>query len=281
MRKAVALFLTLLFISIAIVIVGSIFSIYQKFSKDTFYKNISQNSILLRDIKSILDNLSSDLNGSSIKFIFTTIPISSKDGNFRALISLKPLFDRVDINEISTNKYVKRYLENILEYYQVADPIFFENLVLDTLDLDKKERSGGSEIILQNPFFKQGKIYNYQHLMEILNYYAKVLDDKSIYKIPWKELFFFGDGNSIIDCNLIKPKVAKFLGLEVGDNVSCKSLETFEENKKVMKNLSIIPFNKKISYLIEINILYGENNLSFVYDINKKRIAHITNNILY
>ena len=281
MKKAVALFLTLIFVTIIIAIVGGIFTIYQKFSKDTFYKDISQNSILIKNIKSILDNLSNDINGSDIKNIFTTVLVSSKDGDFRALISIKPLFNRVDLNEISKNKYALKYLENILEYYQVADPIFFEDLILDTIDTDNKERVGGSEIVLKNPFFKQGKIYNFSHLKEILDYYFKIMDDKSVYTIPWQKLFFFGNGNSVIDCNLIKPKVAKFLGLEFSDNINCKSLKSFEENRKVMKNLNIISFNKKISYFIKINILYNDQNLSIVYDINKKRIEHITNNILY
>ena len=262
-------------------ILGGIFAIYQKFSKDTFYKNISQNSILIKDIKSILDTVSKDINGSDIKILFHTFPISSKDGDFRALISIEPLFNRVDINEIKNNKYIKTYLQNILEYYQVADPLLFENLILDTIDKDKEERVGGSEIVLKEPFFKQGKIYNYSHFKEILDYYYKVMQDNSIYKIPWQKLIFFGDGNSIIDCNLISKDVAKFLGLEYSDNITCKSLETFEENKKIMKNLSIIPFNKKISYLIKINLLYDDENLSFIYDINKKRIENIKNNILY
>ena len=281
MKKAVALLLTLIFITAILAIIGGIFSIYQKFTKDTFYKNISQNSMLINNVKSILDNLSKDINGSSIKLIFTTIPVSSKDGDFRALITIKPMFNRVDINEINKNNYIKKYLENILEYYQVADPLFFEDLILDTIDLDKKERVGGSEIILKNPFFKQGKIYNYAHFKEILDYYVKIMDDKSVYKIPWKKLFIFGNGNSIIDCNLINKDVAKFLGLEHNENINCKSLKNFPENKKIMQNFSIMPFNKKIDYLIRVNILYNEENLSFVYNINKKRIENIKNNILY
>ena len=281
MKKAVALFLTLIFITIVMAILGGIFAIYQKFTKNTFYKDISQNSVLIYNTKSILDKLSEDINGSSVQSIFTTIPISSKDGNFRALITIKPMFDRVDINEINKNKYIKKYLENILEYYQIADPLFFEDLILDSLDLDKKERVGGSEIILKNPFFKQGKIYNYTQFKEILNYYSKIMDDKSVYKIPWRKLFIFGNGNSIIDCNLMKKNVAKFLGLEYNENISCKSLETFAENKKIMQNFSIMPFSKKRDYLIKVNILYNEENLSFVYNISKKRIENIKNNILY
>ena len=281
MRKSIALFLVLIFVTVIIGIIGGIFTVYKEFSKDTFYKDISQNSVLIENVKSVLDEISKDINGSDIKNLFHTFPISSKDGNFRALITIKPVFNRVDINEVSKNKYALKYLENILNYYQVGDPLFFEDLVLDTIDLDKKERVGGSEIVLQKPFFKQGKIYNYKHFKEILDYYVKFTNDKSVYKIPWQKFFIFGNGNSIIDCDLISKQVAKFLGLEYTNEISCKGLKEIENNKKIMQSLSIIPFNKKISYLIKIDIKYENEYLSFIYDINKKRIENITNTILY
>ena len=281
MKKSIALFLTLIFITIIMAVLGGIFAVYQKFTKDSFYKSISQNSILIKNIKSTLDNISKDINGSDIKNIFQTFPISSKDGNFRALITIKPMFDRVDINEINKNKYVKKYLENILEYYQTADPVLFESIILDTIDLDTKERVGGSEIVLNRAFFKQGRIYNYTHFKEILDYYVKLTNDKSVYKIPWQKLFIFGNGNSIIDCNLISKTVAKFLGLQYNENINCKSLNSFKENKNIIQNLNIIPFNKNIIYLIKINILYNKENLSLIYNINQKRIENIKNNILY
>ncbi len=281
MRKSIALFLTIIFITLIIAILGSIFAVYKKFSKDTFYKDISQNSILIENVKSVLDEISKDVNGSDIKNLFHTFPISSKDGNFRALITIKPVFNRVDINEISKNKYALKYLENILNYYQVGDPVLFEDLLLDTIDLDKKERVGGSEIILQKPFFRQGKIYNYKHFKEILDYYVKLTNDKSVYKIPWQKFFIFGNGNSIIDCNLISKTVAKFLGLQYNENINCKSLNSFKKNKNIIQNLNIIPVNKNIIYLIKINILYNKKNLSLIYNINQKRIENIKNNILY
>jgi len=281
MRKSIALFLTVIFITVIMAVLSGIFAVYQKFTKDSFYKSISQNSILIKNIKSTLDNISKDINGIDIKNIFQTFPISSKDGNFRALITIKPMFDRVDINEINKNKYVKKYLENILEYYQTADPVLFESIILDTIDLDTKERVGGSEIVLNRAFFKQGRIYNYTHFKEILDYYVKLTNDKSVYKIPWQKLFIFGNGNSIIDCNLISKTVAKFLGLQYNENINCKSLNSFKENKNIIQNLNIIPFNKNIIYLIKINILYNKENLSLIYNINRKRIENIKNNILY
>lgn len=281
MKKSVALFLTLVFVISVIIIIGSVFALYEKFSDNTFYKKISQNSIIIRDINKSFFKLSDKINEKNIKYIFTSFLISSNDGNFRALITIIPLTNRVNINEVYKNRYAKKYLQNILEYYQVLDPVFFENLLFDSIDTDKNERIGGSEIVLENPFFKQGKIYNYTHLKQILDYYANFTNDKNIYKIPWFKLFVFEKENFPIDCNLISKKTAKFLGLKFTQNVSCKSLKEYKENKKIMKNLNIIAYDKNVSYPILINVKYDTEELNITYDLNQKRIKDIKSNILY
>jgi hypothetical protein len=86
MRKSVALFLTLIFLTIILGVVGSIIGIYREISKSGFEKNISQNSVLIINIKSILDNITKDLNKSNIKKIYDIFPVSNKDGTFRVLI---------------------------------------------------------------------------------------------------------------------------------------------------------------------------------------------------
>jgi hypothetical protein len=283
MRKSVALFLTLIFLTIILGVVGSIIGIYREISKSGFEKNISQNSVLIINIKSILDNITKDLNKSNIKKIYDIFPVSNKDGTFRVLIKIKPLLDKININEYKNNskkKYVELFLNNVLEYYQIKDPIFFKALIEDTLDNDDIERIGNSEIKLKDKFFKNGKIYNYKHFQKILNYYAKYTEDKDIYKIPWKSLIWFGNKKSIIDCNIINQNVAKFLGLIFYEKLNCKELNR-EENKDILKKLSIIPFDKNISYLVDIEINYSNENLDIFYDINKKRIEHIKSNSLY
>jgi hypothetical protein len=154
-------------------------------------------------------------------------------------------------------------------------------LILDTLDNDDIERVSNSEIRIKNRFFKNGRIYNFLHFKQILDYYFKYTDDDYIYKIPWKKLIWFGNKKSIIDCNIINRDVAKFLGLIFESNLECKTLNEISENKDILKKLSIIPFNKKISYLIDIEINYSKQKMDIYYDINKKRIENIKSNFLY
>ena len=285
MRRSIALFLTLIFLTILLGIVGSIIGIYKKISKNSFEKDMSQNSILIKNIAFVLNNISKDINGSDVNKLYQTFFISSSNGDFRVVIKVKPLLDKVDINtykDKTKEKYIDMFLDNILEFYQIKDPVLFKSLIKDTLDTDNIERVEGSEIRLYNPFFKNGKIYNFKHFEEILDYYVKLTNDKEIYKIPWKDLIWFGNGKSIIDCNIINKKVAKFLGLMFDeDNLNCKALESYEENKDILDKLDIIPFTRKNPYFIEITVNYNNQKLNILYNLVKKRIENIESNYLY
>jgi hypothetical protein len=285
LRKAIALFLTLIFMIIVLGIVGAVIGIYKEVSKNTFEKDISQNSVLIINIKSVLDKFVKDINGSDIKNIYGVFPATNKDGTFKVLITIKPIMDKINLNEYvkkDKEKIIDTFLDNILEYYQIKDPVFFKALILDTIDKDDIERVGESEIKLKDKFFKNGKIYNYSHFKRILDYYVKYSEDKNIYKIPWRKLVYFSDKDYSIDCNIINKKVAKFLGLSFNEeNLNCKELEKNEENKNILQKLSIIPFNKTIPYLINIELNYSNHFLNIYYDINKKRIENIESNFLY
>jgi hypothetical protein len=99
LRKSIALFLTLIFITVILAIVGSIIGIYKKISKNNFERDISQNSVLIMNVKNILDNVVKDLNKSNIKKIYNSFPVINRDGDFKVLITIKPLLDKININE--------------------------------------------------------------------------------------------------------------------------------------------------------------------------------------
>jgi hypothetical protein len=234
LRKSIALFLTLVFITITLGIIGVIINIYKEISKNNFEKVISQNSVLIMNIKSVLDNVVKDINGSDIKNIYGTFPVTNKDGSFRLLVEIKPLLDKININEYlnkNKKKYIDTFLDNILEYYQIKDPVFFKSLILDTLDRDDVERVGDSEIRLEDKFFINGKILNYSHFKRILDYYVKYTEDKDIYKIPWEQLIWFGENKSIIDCDIINKNVVKFLGLVFDEDLSLSLIHISEPTR--------------------------------------------------
>jgi len=290
MKKSIALLTVLGFIILIISISTAILKIYEKYSSSS-YSYISQNSLVLKNITNILNNTLQSINGSEIKNIFNTYPpIVSKDGNFILNIKILPINNKININNLiennKTNNYILNTISNILEYYQILDPLFFEDLLLDTIDKDNLERSADSEIILLNKNFQNGQIYNYHHLKKILDYYASIKDDKTIYKIPWEKYLFFGENKKyILDCNLLSKELATFIGLEIkNDIISCKNIQ-IDENKKIIKNLHIQAFDKNSSYLIKIKanyILNNQNNtLNFIYDTKEKKVVSVENNFIY
>jgi len=290
MRKSIALMITLFFLLSAIFILNTILKYYEKYSSETKAVYIGENSLVIKNTLQSLSKISEQIKTSKdLQKIFTTVPLSDKNGDFRIVYTIKPLFNKIDINaflsEQKINPYIENYIDNILNYYQIKDPVLFKDLLLDTMDKDNKEREAYSEIVLSNPYFQNGKIYNLKHFGQIINYYYQKTDDKNIFNIPWKKLIFFGNGKKhIIECNLLDKKVAQFLGLIYNNEITCKSLQN-EENNKTVKNFNIIAYDGKHSFWIKTYITYYINgqkqNIDIIYDINNKKVISVEGNPVY
>ncbi|GAB6075069.1 hypothetical protein [Nautilia lithotrophica] len=290
MRKSIALLITMFFLLSIIFILNVILNKYEIYTNKNHTTYIAQNSIIIRNTLKTLSKISDQVKTSEdLKKLFTTIPLSSNKGDFRIIYTIQPLFNKIDINALlnqnKINTFIENYIDNILNYYQVKDPVLFKDLLLDTIDSDDKEREAYSEIIIQNPFFQNGKIYNITHLEQIEHYYYKKTNDKNIFNIPWNELIFFGNGKKhIIECNLINKNVAQFLGLTRNNADTCKSLQT-EENNETIKNLNIIAYDGNQSFWIKTNITYFINqqkqNIKITYDLHNKKVISIESNPIY
>ena len=60
--------------------------------------------------------------------------------------------------ELPIKQTYETYMDRILTVYNVSDKILLLSMIADTVDNDLKERTVGSEIALEEPFFAQGKI---------------------------------------------------------------------------------------------------------------------------
>ncbi len=273
-----------------IALLGSIVGIYEKYF-DLKEPDIAQNSLMIRSIKNILSFASKDINNSSdLQNIFGDYPIYSKDGEFLASIKVKPVFDKLNINLYlkngKINEDIDRFFDNLLEFYEVADPIFFKDILLDTIDKDSNEREGFSEIINENPEFLNGKIYNQRHFDRILDYYSQKREDKNIYNIPWDELIYFGDEKKyLIECNLMSEKLARFLGLNFETTLDCSSLKDFSENNHILQSLDIIPYQKGKDFWIAVDVDYRKNKytekFSLIYNLKNDKVVKIESYTLY
>jgi len=267
LKNSIALFITIMFLVVIVSIINFILKDYDKFTSNS-NSYIAQNNIIIKNSIKTLDKFADKIKSKEdLNKLFTSFAISNKDGSFRAVYTISPLFDKINIH----NKNISIFLDNLFSYYQILDPLYLKNLILDTLDKDTKERDDESEIVLYDPFFQNGNIYNYKHLKKIIDYYYKKRDDNRVFMIPWQKYIYFLDiNNSYIDCDMIDDKLALFLGIDKNMQ-NCKSIKEFD----------IITFDKNRSYLIDVDIDYFQNNIKIIYDINKKKVIKIENNPIY
>ncbi|WP_456489269.1 hypothetical protein [Caminibacter pacificus] len=262
MRKSIALFLTLIFLTAAFVIIGMIIKNYQKItSKD--YTFISQNSVIISDTLNTLKNL--DINSSEdLNKILGEFPITSKNGEFRGVISISAI-STININDYYKNKKIDKNIDKLIDFlalkYDIKDPIYLKDLILDTIDKDKIERSAYSEIINENPFFQNGKIYTKKQFSELLNYYQKQTLDKNVKKVPWKKYFNF------YISQLYNPQ---------------KDIITLNEKNET--DFNIISFEKAKNFYVEIGIDYAyhsKQKINIIYDIKNKKVLRVEVNPIY
>jgi len=277
-KKSIALISVLFFMILLFSIINIIFSVYKNYLNNNFANIINQNSELIKDITDTLKRI--DINSSKdLESILTTIPISSKKGDFRGVIKVNLLSNRINLNEYlknnTINPSIDLILNRIFEKYEISDPIFFKNLILDTLDNDINEREAYSEIKLFDKTFPNGYI-NKKIFKIILDYYYKKRNDKNIYKIPWNKYFIFLKIDTPIYCKFMNKNLFNLF-----KNNSCSNLE----KTKIAKGLDIIAFNKTKNIIVNLNISYILNNqeekLNILYNLTKKKVINIESNILY
>jgi hypothetical protein len=263
MKKSVTLFLTLIFLITAISIVALILTTYKKITS-TDFTFISQNSLLIKNIQKTLSNL--DKN-QTVSYFNKPIIFSSKEGDFRGIIKIKPLCS-ININDYLENNTTNKNIDILLDYlffkYNVQDPLLLKDMILDTIDSDSKERMPYSEIKLYKPNFQDGGIYNFKQFQIILKSYANITKDKNPFKIKWKNYFNF------TKTQLFKKCTNKLI------------LNLNDENKT---NFNIITYDEaKNSFFIKINARYifkKEHNLHILYDMIKHKVISVENNPVY
>lgn len=269
MKKSIALFSVLAFLIIVFALLNAIFDIYEKNYKIT---NFNQTSVMVKDIFTLLNNFSEDINKNNIKFLFNSFLISSKDGKFREIITIKPIFNKINLNEYLANNKINSsidtFLNNLLEKYQTLDPQYFKDLLLDSLDSDTLERESNTEDLNIN-----SKIYTFKQFKKIIDFYAKEKNDKSIFKIPFKKYIYFYPQNTPIICEFIDKKLLDLLNLTIDTN--CTS--TSKENLKKIKELDIIPYKLSTNLLIKIKT----TKFNMIYDLKQKRIIKLENHPVY
>ena len=293
-RKAVALLITLAFVTAIIGLVGVMASTFQNAFEETSKKSfITQSNVFFKDIKRILKDNVSDINGSQELDFLINFPIAVSDEENDISISITFASDssKININKImDANLSAKQeYLDSLdhaLINYGVIDRAFFISLILDTIDEDTQERIFESEISLKSRFFKNGKIENFNHFQKIIDYYKRHREDPAIDLVPWSQIVGFE--NEKIDFNYITEDALWFILRRYDKSflkeVTTQKIEVYEsfdelffneEDKTLLEAFGVEFFAPQILCKAFLKQGDQEGDLRFSYNLNTKEVSNV------
>jgi len=250
MRKGIVLFTTLLLI-MALMSVVMIFLNNTKETKDTITEEFAliQTNNLMSNLTEYFGKVNFDeesiFYGSKMPF---SLPLDDSLINFNIDSASKYL----NINNLTNAMKTKDNIayDNFVTFlykYQVRDPEFFINLLIDTVDKDSIDINSGSksEIVIEKPIFRNGEIYNEKHFKIIKDYYFLQKNDPLIYDVPFDEIFSFFAPS--FDINFASKELLKMYFYDANDY----SLDQIAKHSEIYEKLSELPFDE--SYLDEIS----------------------------
>lgn len=271
----------------------------ESLSKVETVKEFNQNYQIIEDIKAIIHkNISMIEDELMLEIAF--LPFIIEEKGLKLKIELEPLSDKIDINyafkdENSTSLYLPIF-ESIFQKYEVRDIAIFQDLILDTIDLDLESRSGyDSEILLNDRSFTNGAIFDKYQFNKILNQYSFLSNDSNIHRVPWSELIYFRehlDSNQSkkdkskeierpkLFINFINSELLEAFDIEKPEGGFLDSKELSESfDSEFLENYNFAIFSKGESFLVLCTIDYIFDTIStqikLIYDLGKKKVVTI------
>ncbi len=277
---------------------------------DNSFKRISNKKFLIQansfisGMTDVLKDASSDVNNSDSLDIFLSMPFvfeqKSRDLSIDIYFTseataLNPnnMLEKTKSNKkdekIKENENIKpsfeSYFDQILTVYNVSDKILLLSMIADSVDSDLKERTTGSEIVLENQFFSQGKIYSIEHFKQIIDVYKRMTLDYTVDDIPWETLLSFN--NNKIDFNHIEADSLKAMFPELDPatvaSLTSDRVEVYEDfsvlnidlqRQKELEKIGLSFYSSQVKAWM--NIQSGDNHLgvSFLYDLKNKKATN-------
>lgn len=288
MKKGIALLITMGFITVLTGIIAYIFSITGGvFAKVVKVDAKNQRTILLKDIKIILDRYVKDVKDSDdlSNFLLGMPPFYDKKSELFLNVELEYLSNKVNINSLlvknKVDKNIEEFLKNIGETYNILDISFFIALLEDTIDEDDVSRQSLSEISREDLTFSNSHIVNMNHFEKIINYYVTTTRDTNILSVPWDELIYFGALDiSVVDCDKMSKELINIFRLSVEGFSGCVDLED-AESKKIAQKFNLKKFSKQNDFYVIAKALYHigdfEDEITFVYDLKTQKVQKLKN----
>lgn len=306
-KKGIALLITISLVAVIASLIGISAGILEhSFKRISNKKFLIQSNSFIAGFTDVLKSATNDVNDSDTLDIFLSLPFAfeQKSRDLSVDIYFSSEANALNPNEMleesnSTKKSKQNsdikpsfeaYFDNILTVYNVSDKILLLSMIADSVDSDLKERTTGSEIALEDPFFSQGKIYSLDHFYQILDNYKRLTLDYSVDKVPWETLLSFN--NKKIDLNHIEPETLKVLFPDLDSSAIARltsdrvdvfkdftALNIDPQQKKELEKMGVSFYSPKVKAWM--NIRNGDNHLgvTFLYDLQTKKATNfeITN----
>jgi len=231
-RPAIALMMTLFMLIAMSGALSITLALFQKnFKTYADNKFRVQSAVLMVDGVNLLRSLEKDiesLDGAFDLLVQSGEELPIKIGEVDMVIRLRPLNAKFNINKYTRDKHYDKLYAYLLNY-EIQRPGYILEMIEDTLDEDRDERQYGSERVLYDPFFVQGKILDYEQFKKLLDVYAKETKDINIYKVPWTAWMDFT--STFIDKAYMTIEMQKVLEASGGVSNELVDFTDVDENK--------------------------------------------------
>lgn len=284
-KKAIALFITVMFIMLITVSIGVGLKYINISSKSVNDENfVLQNFIILSDVLHILKNSSllSKINSPEELSFFLSessfIPLQSNGTEI--IIEVRSARSKINPNIFLDNSKI----EALKNYFITKSAnIEYINMFLDIIGGIKEDMSYNSGIFAQKPYLFRDYISSYKHLEEISDSYMKSYHDDSFKKINMQELFYISkDKTTSVDLNYATQSVwelmlgcdeerAKMLSIYGGTRTSLDELELTSEEKVSLSRFKTSFFEPYLDVNIKTMQKDKSSNIRFEYDIKLKK----------
>lgn len=284
-KKAIALFITVMFIMLITVSVGIGLTYLNKASNSVkSEQNIIQSAIILDDALKLLNNSPElqDLNSSEELAVFLSeyafIPLES--GGTKISISINSARSKINPNVFTDDAKVEA-----LKSYFVTNMVNVEyvNMLQDVIGGIKEDMSYNTDIFTNHPYFFRDYVTSDKHLKELNEIYKKSFYNNDIENIEMQSLFYTSkDKNSSVDLNYATSSTwelmlscdknrADMLSADAGVYSSLEDLKLSEEEDMALKRFNTSFFEPYIDVKIEILQKEKVVNIRFEYDIKSKK----------
>ncbi len=230
-RRAIALMLTLFMLLAMSAALSITLALFQK-GFTTYAANSFriQSAVLIVDTVNIVASLAKEVGESPEAFeilMQSAQELPFRVGTVDMLVKLHPQGAKFNINHYKRDKHHEKLYAYLLGY-NLQRPGYILDMIEDSLDDDTDENQYGSERVLYDPFFVQGKIADYSQFLKLLDTYAKETKDTNIYSVPWRAWICFT--GEFIDERYMTPELMAVIETPGGISEEAEDFDTLGEN---------------------------------------------------